>query len=117
MKKRSALLSFICLAMAALTGFPMWASGAEPIRLGAIFGITGLMAPIAEESVQGLKLAFEQFLPKEIGGRPVEVIYEDSSSKADLAVQKAKKLVALAEVGPGEFVGNGSPQEVPNSIP
>jgi len=97
MKKMSALLSVICLAIA-LIGFPMRASAAEPIRLGAIFGLTGVMAPIAEESVNGLKLAFEQFLPKEIGGRPIEVIYEDSSSKPDLAVQKAKKLVERDKV-------------------
>jgi branched-chain amino acid transport system substrate-binding protein len=92
MKKTSTLLSVTCL-VTALISFTMAASAAEPIRLGAIFGLTGVMAPIAEESVQGLKLAFEQFLPKEIGGRPIEVIYEDSSSKPDLAVQKAKKLV------------------------
>jgi branched-chain amino acid transport system substrate-binding protein len=92
MKKLSALLSVICLTMTVI-GFTLPASAAEPIRLGAIFGLTGVMAPIAEESVQALKLAFELFLPKEIGGRPIEVIYEDSSSKPDLAVQKAKKLV------------------------
>ncbi len=97
MKKFRALLSITCL-IAALIGFTMPASAAEPIKLGAIFGLTGLMAPIAEESVQGLKLAFEQFLPKEIGGRPIEVIYEDSSSKPDLAVQKAKKLVERDKV-------------------
>ncbi len=97
MKKLASSVSFVCL-VAALTGFSMQASAAEPIKLGAIFGLTGVMAPIAEESVQSLKLAFEQFLPKEIGGRPIEVIYEDSSSKPDLAVQKAKKLVERDKV-------------------
>ena len=98
MKKKSPLRIVVCLAIALTIGFPLWASGAEPIRLGAIFGLTGIMAPIAEESVQGIKLAFEQFLPKEINGRPLEVVYEDSSSKPDLAVQKAKKLVERDKV-------------------
>ncbi len=97
MRKSIRSVFFVCLVVA-WVGFAWPASAAEPIKLGAIFGITGLMAPVAEESIQGLKLAFEQFLPKEIGGRPVEVIYEDSSSKPDLAVQKAKKLVERDKV-------------------
>jgi len=92
MKKSLVLLSVGCLAMAWM-GFSMPAFAAEPIRIGAIFGLTGLMAPVAEENVQALKLAFEEFLPKEIRGRRIEVIYEDSGSKPDLALQKAKKLV------------------------
>ena len=92
MKKSLVLMSVTCLAMAWI-GFSMPASAAEPIRIGAIFGLTGLMAPVAEENVQSLKLAFEEFLPKEIGGRRIEVIFEDSASKPDLALQKAKKLV------------------------
>jgi branched-chain amino acid transport system substrate-binding protein len=92
MKKLAASLRAVLL-VTALLGLAMPVSAAEPIRLGAIFGLTGVMAPSAEESVQALKLAFEEFLPKEIGGRPIEVVYEDSASKPELAVQKAKKLV------------------------
>jgi branched-chain amino acid transport system substrate-binding protein len=92
MKRLAVSLRAVCL-VTALLGLAMPVSAAEPIRLGAIFGLTGVMAPVAEESVQGLKLAFEEFLPKEIGGRPIEVVYEDSASKPELAVQKAKKLV------------------------
>jgi branched-chain amino acid transport system substrate-binding protein len=97
MKKLASLLNVVCL-VGVLTGFAMPVSAAEPIRLGAIFGLTGLMAPTAEESVQGLKVAFEELLPKEIGGRPIEVFYEDSASKPELAVQKAKKLVERDKV-------------------
>ena len=63
MKKLIALVSFVCLVVA-LIGVGGQASAAEPIRLGAIFGLTGLMAPVAEESVQGLKLAFNNFFLK-----------------------------------------------------
>ena len=45
----------------------------------------------------GFKVAFEKFMPT-AAGRPIELIFEDTASKADLALQKAKKLVERDKV-------------------
>jgi branched-chain amino acid transport system substrate-binding protein len=91
MKKSIALLSVICLSMAiGGLAIPVWA--AEPIKIGGLWGFTGYMAPVAEEVSRGLKLAFEKFMPT-VAGRPIQLIFEDTGSKSDLALQKAKKLV------------------------
>jgi branched-chain amino acid transport system substrate-binding protein len=91
MRRSVVLGSVICLALA-MTCSTMSASAAEPIKIGALYGFTSYMAPVAEEVSRGLKVAFGKFMPS-VAGRKIEVISEDTASKSDLAVQKAKKLV------------------------
>jgi branched-chain amino acid transport system substrate-binding protein len=80
-----------------MAGLAAPASAAEPIKIGALYGFTSYMAPPAEEVNRGFRVAFEQFMP-EVAGRPIELIFEDTASKADLAVQKAKKLIERDKV-------------------
>ena len=91
MKKLIVLLSVICLSIL-MVPLATLVSAAEPIKIGFLEGLTGYMAPVAEELSRGLKLAFEKFMPT-VAGRPIQLILEDSGTKADLALQKAKKLV------------------------
>ncbi len=69
----------------------------EPIKIGVLFGITGFMAPIADEVVKAAELAVEQ-LGSELAGRPVELIIEDTASDPATAVDKARKLVEQDKV-------------------
>jgi branched-chain amino acid transport system substrate-binding protein len=96
MKKSIVFLSVLCFTLA-MAGFGSPVLAAEPIKIGGLWGFTSYMAPPAEEISRGYKVAFEQFMP-EVAGRPIEVIYEDTASKADLAVQKAKKLIERDKV-------------------
>jgi branched-chain amino acid transport system substrate-binding protein len=122
MKRLMVLLSVTCLAIA-VVGFAAPASAAEPIKIGNLFGFTGYMAPIAEEASRGLKVAVEKFMPT-MGGRPVKLITEDTGTKADLAVQKVKKLVdrdkvavVLGPVNGGHAMGTSAvtdKAEIPN---
>lgn len=73
------------------------ALAAEPIKIGGLYGFTGYMSPVAEEVSRGLKLAVEKFMPT-VAGRPIQLIFEDTGSKPDLALQKAKKLVERDKV-------------------
>jgi branched-chain amino acid transport system substrate-binding protein len=91
MRRLIVLGSVICLALA-LTYSTTPASAAEPIKVGGLYGFTGYMAPVAEEVSRGLKVAFGKFMPS-VAGRKIKLILEDTGSKSDLAVQKAKKLV------------------------
>lgn len=69
----------------------------EPIKIGFIEGITGYMAPAADELVKGLKLAVEMLGP-EIAGRPVQLIIEDTQTDSAIALDKARKLAEQDKV-------------------
>jgi branched-chain amino acid transport system substrate-binding protein len=69
----------------------------EPIKIGFIEGITGYMAPAADELVKGLKLAVEMLGP-EIAGRPVQLIIEDTQTDMTVALDKARKLAEQDKV-------------------
>ena len=96
MKKVIILFCSISIVVA-MVGLAVPTLAAEPIKIGGLWGFTSYMAPPAEEISRGYKVAFEQFMP-EVAGRPIKVIYEDTASKADLAVQKAKKLIERDKV-------------------
>jgi branched-chain amino acid transport system substrate-binding protein len=63
-----------------------------PIKVGALYSITGVYAGPSKEGVNGFKLAFEE-VNNEIAGRKVEVIVEDEQGQPAVALTKAKKLV------------------------
>ena len=96
MKKGIMVGIVLCLALM-MPSLSTSASAVEPIKIGVLQGFTGYMAPVAEESSRGVKLAIEKFMPT-VAGRPIQLVFEDTGSKADMAVQKAKKLVERDKV-------------------
>ncbi|MDT5061149.1 MAG: branched-chain amino acid transport system substrate-binding protein [Acidobacteriota bacterium] len=69
------------------------------IRLGAIFPLTGDIASYGKAAKQGIDLAVEQVNARGgIGGRQIQVIYEDDQGQASRAVASMEKLQSVDKV-------------------
>ncbi|WP_293173852.1 ABC transporter substrate-binding protein [Oceanithermus sp.] len=81
---------FLVLASLALAGAAL---AAEPIKIGAMYILSGNFANYGTASKQGVQLAVEEINARGgILGRPVEVIFVDHG-KPDQAVREAKRLI------------------------
>ncbi|MBS3907256.1 MAG: ABC transporter substrate-binding protein [Syntrophaceae bacterium] len=90
-------------------GFCMFSSGisdgAEPIKIGAIFSLTGPGAHIGVAQRNSVLIAIDEFNKKGgVGGRPVEMVVGDDESDPTKAVMVLKKMVEtqpiVALIGP-----------------
>lgn len=102
---RALRLTFLLLGWLMLTGGCRRAptasapSGLEPIRIGEFSSLTGPLAGLGQYTHMGVVLAMEQInAAGGIGGRPVEVIAEDTSSKAGTAAPLVRKLISRDHV-------------------
>ena len=73
------------------------AKAEELVKIGAIFDMTGFLAPIGSDSQKGALLAFEQTGYK-IGANKVEFVWEDGGSHPATTMDKARKLVEVDKV-------------------
>ena len=87
----------IVLAVGLLFGAPVLAETKKPIKIGAIFDLTGFLAALGEDSKRGALLAFEQ-AGYRVAGRPIKFIYEDGASAPAATMDKARKLVETDKV-------------------
>ncbi|QQE75975.1 substrate-binding domain-containing protein [Brevibacillus composti] len=67
----------------------------EPIRIGVLASQTGALEDYGKQTVRGFELGIEYATggTKEVAGHPIEMIVEDTETKADVAVKKATKLI------------------------
>ncbi|MGF1526608.1 MAG: ABC transporter substrate-binding protein [Candidatus Competibacterales bacterium] len=73
--------------------------GQQPIRIGAIYILSGTAATYGEFARQGIDLAVEEInADGGILGRPVTFVVEDSEAKSAVAIQKARRLVYEQQV-------------------
>ena len=80
-----------CIAGVALTfGFNS-AAVAEDLVVGVLLPMTGYLGPIGVDQRRGIELAAKHH-PK-VKGMDLKVIFEDTQTKADIALMKAQKLV------------------------
>lgn len=71
----------------------------EEIKIGAILPLTGDAALYGENAKNAIELAKEEVNNSGgIQGRKLEIIYEDSQAKADLAVSSSNKLINVDHV-------------------
>ena len=70
---------------------------AEPIRVGVLAPLTGVVAAGGREMVEGTQFYFDS-ISNQIAGRKIELLVEDDASNPDTALQKARKLVAQNNV-------------------
>ena len=80
---------------AVLTAPPIIAArGEEPVKIGFIDPLTGVLANVAQTEVQGAKYATEE-INKNGGilGRQVQLLVEDSANDVGTGVEKALKLI------------------------
>lgn len=88
------------MAAAAVTGLalalavPSAQAQNKPIRFGAIYIMSGSAAAYGQFAKQGLELASDEINARGgILGQKVDVAFEDSQGKVDVAIQAARKLV------------------------
>jgi len=97
MNRRTVLAAAIVSAATALSG---QAFAAEPVKVGAIECLTGLNAKYGTMIKPGFDLALDEINAKGgvLKGRPIELIYEDSASQKEQAINAAKKLIGRDHV-------------------
>lgn len=86
----------------ALSGVVVFAlsSGAwaqSPIKVGVLMPTSGVLAALATEQINGMKIALDQF-GGAIAGRKVEMIVEDTQAKPSVGLTKARKLILSDKV-------------------
>lgn len=87
------------LAALLLAVGPAAAQEKQPIRLGAIYILSGAFATYGEFARDGIQLAVDEINQAGgILGRPVTFMLEDSQGKANVAIQAARKLVFQEKV-------------------
>jgi len=82
-------------ALAALSTAP--AAAQQSVKIGFISTFSGPTAVIGNDMRNSFELALDH-LGRKIGGKPVEVIYEDDQQKPEVGVQKSHKLVESDKV-------------------
>ncbi|MGD8191314.1 substrate-binding domain-containing protein [Brevibacillus ginsengisoli] len=67
----------------------------DPIRIGVLASLTGALEDYGKQTKRGFEMGIEYATggTNEVAGRPIEVIVEDTETKADVAVKKATKLL------------------------
>ncbi len=73
------------------------AQGGKPIKIGVLIPYTGAQMPYGPWFENAFPLALD-LEGSQIGGRPIEFIYEDTQFAPEPGVQKAKKLVEQDQV-------------------
>src|SRR5437870_6984506 len=73
------------------------ALAADSIKIGFVSTFSGPVAAIGNDMRNSFELALDH-LGRKLGGRPVEVIYEDDQLKPEVGVQKTQKLIESDKV-------------------
>src|SRR6476661_7172045 len=90
----------ILLATSAVLALSMSAAMAQApktIKIGFVNTFSGPTAVIGNDMRNAFELALDH-LGRKMGGKPVEVIYEDDGQKPDVGKQKTEKLVQSDKV-------------------
>ncbi len=85
----------VALAAASVVAAP--ASAADAIKIGFVNTFSGPAAIIGNDMRDGFNLGLQN-LNHQMAGRPVEVIYEDDTSKPEVGKQKTDKLIEADHV-------------------
>jgi branched-chain amino acid transport system substrate-binding protein len=86
-------------AMQVTSPFIVKALGDEPVKIGMVNPLTGVLAALAQSEVDGAKYAETEMNKKGgILGRPVQLLVEDSANDVGTGVQKTRKLIDRDQV-------------------
>ena len=95
--RRSLVISRL-LAAAILTTSITAAFAQEPIRIGALYPLSGSLALLGNENLEGARVAVDMINEKGgIGGRKVEIVTGDASTP-DKAQSEAERLSSLEKL-------------------
>jgi branched-chain amino acid transport system substrate-binding protein len=72
----------------------------DPIKVGVLASMTGALESYGKQTTKGFELGLDYATKgtKEVNGRPIQFIIEDTETKSDVAVQKATKLLEKDKV-------------------
>ena len=87
----------VLLAGAMATAFGQSAVAAETIKIGFVETFSGPAAAIGNDARNAFELALDH-LGRRMGGRPIEMIYEDDQQKPEVGKQKTEKLILSDKV-------------------
>src|SRR3981189_3720851 len=85
------------LARATVLALASPAKAADSIKIGFVSPCRGPTAVIGNDMRNSFELALDH-LGRKMGGKPVEVIYEDDGQKPDVGKQKTEKLIQSDKV-------------------
>ncbi len=94
--RRTVVKGGLALGFSQVIGAPfiVKALGDEPVKLGMVNPLTGVLAALAQSEVDGAKYAEAEINKKGgILGRPVQLLVEDSANDTGTGVQKTQKLI------------------------
>ena len=88
------------LALAALALFTAPATAAEPVTIGSIEALSGPASRYGLAIRAGLELALEEVNAAGgvLGGRPLQLLFEDSAGQKEQAINAARKLIGRDKV-------------------
>ena len=71
------------------------AEAKKPIKIGIATSLTGALESYGKQTINGFELGLDYATQgkKEVAGRPLQVVIEDTTTKPDVAKQKALKLL------------------------
>ncbi len=75
----------------------MPAQAADPVRIGFMASLTGLLAPTGKEMQEGFQFYFDQ-VGGQCGGRKVEIISEDDEGNPNTALTRLRKLIERDQI-------------------
>jgi branched-chain amino acid transport system substrate-binding protein len=95
-RRRTFIQAGLALGASQVVGAPfiLTARGDEPVKIGMINPLTGVLAALAQSEVDGAKYAEAEINKKGgILGRPLQLLIEDSANDIGTGVQKTRKLI------------------------
>jgi len=93
MKRLTVLLLIAFLAV------PLFAQGSGPIYIGAVYPLSGSLAPIGTNCRRGIDFAVEEINSKGgVLGRQIEIIYGDSVGDPKTGMAEAERLITTKNV-------------------
>jgi len=85
---------FVSLGLVALVAAAKPAAAAEPIKIGAVFSVTGWAGPVGTPAKEAVEIATDEINKKGgVLGRNLEVYYEDDQSNPTNSAIAATKLI------------------------
>ncbi|CEP66665.1 Periplasmic binding protein-like I [Moorella glycerini] len=72
----------------------------KPIKIGVVTSLTGALETYGKMTINGLELGLDYLTQgkREVAGRPIKIVVEDTTTKPDVAKQKALKLLEEEKV-------------------
>jgi branched-chain amino acid transport system substrate-binding protein len=95
-RRRTFIQTGLALGASQVIGAPfiITARGDEPVKIGMVNPLTGVLAALAQSEVDGAKYAEAEINKKGgILGRPVQLLIEDSANDIGTGVQMTRKLI------------------------